>query len=268
MKTTALKYFTPTNLIDERITVLLIGAGGTGSEMLDVLARLHHGLLGVGHPGGLHVTVMDGDEVSAEANVGRQRFSPQDNGINKSIILVHRYNLFYGLDWEAIPAYWAVDKPVPSNTVFDLLITCVDRASTRVDIAHHVDKGSFSDNPLWLDNGNGKDKAQIVLGHLLQKTPSSALRLPNVHDLFPELQSVNDNDAPSCSLAEALRSQDLMINRIVADCAGAILWKLLREGGLEQHGAFIDLKTLTVNPLLINREVWQFLGYDFEELAA
>lgn len=46
------RFFIPTTLLERPVTVWLLGAGGTGSELLDGLARLHAALLALGHPGG------------------------------------------------------------------------------------------------------------------------------------------------------------------------------------------------------------------------
>ena len=58
-------------LLTREVSVAVIGAGGTGSQMLMGLAQLHTAMVALGHPGGLDVTVIDSDQVS-EANVGRQ----------------------------------------------------------------------------------------------------------------------------------------------------------------------------------------------------
>jgi PRTRC genetic system ThiF family protein len=89
-------FWAPATLLERPIRVLLIGAGGTGGEMLDRLIRLHFGLVRTGHPGGLDVTLWDGDTVS-DANIGRQRFAPCDIGYNKADLLIHRANLAFGL---------------------------------------------------------------------------------------------------------------------------------------------------------------------------
>ena len=83
------------------VTVNLIGAGGTGSQVLTCLARLDTALRGLGHPG-LFITVYDSDIVT-EANIGRQLFSPSDIGLNKAQCLVTRMNNFFGNDWKAVP---------------------------------------------------------------------------------------------------------------------------------------------------------------------
>lgn len=64
------------------VTVNIIGAGGTGSQVLTGMARLDVTLRALGHPG-LFVTVYDPDIVT-DANIGRQLFGPSDLGLNKS----------------------------------------------------------------------------------------------------------------------------------------------------------------------------------------
>lgn len=53
-----------------RVTVDVIGCGGTGSHILTGLARINMALAGLEHPG-LQVRAWDPDEVS-EHNIGRQ----------------------------------------------------------------------------------------------------------------------------------------------------------------------------------------------------
>ena len=85
------------DLLDKRVEVHLVGVGGNGAQMAACLARLDIAMRALGHPHGLHVVAFDADRVS-EANVGRQHYSAADIGQYKSIVSVHRLNLFYGLD--------------------------------------------------------------------------------------------------------------------------------------------------------------------------
>lgn len=74
------------------VTVFIIGAGGTGSQVATNLARMSIALQALGHPG-LHVTVFDPDTVT-EANIGRQLFSESELGLNKAVALVTRITAF------------------------------------------------------------------------------------------------------------------------------------------------------------------------------
>ena len=97
MKPPLQQFLCPGRWLDRRIDIVMVGAGGTGSNVFDALVQLHHGLLAVGHPAGLKVTLYDDDVVDLP-NIGRQRFVHADLGHNKAVTLINRYNLAYGLD--------------------------------------------------------------------------------------------------------------------------------------------------------------------------
>jgi len=63
----------PARWTTDEIEIVVIGAGGNGSEVIDCLASFHVALRSLGHPAGLKVTVID-DSVVRESNVVRQRF--------------------------------------------------------------------------------------------------------------------------------------------------------------------------------------------------
>lgn len=248
----------PQNWLDRTINIVLVGAGGTGSNVFDTLVQLHHGLLGVGHEHGLHVTLFD-DDVVDTPNIGRQRFVHADIGHNKAKILINRYNLAFGLDWCARPERF---EEQDMSRHLDCLITCVDNIKTRRMIGKACKKVSsnthhFNSDSLWLDFGNGQSDGQVILGHAYKNEN----RIPNVYDLYPELDTKKENNQPSCSLAEAIRHQDLYINRTIADAGINLLWQLLRKGKINHHGVFVNLQSSEAKPLMINTEVWEFMGY-------
>jgi len=245
----------PSHLLDRTINVTLVGAGGNGSNAYDALVQLHHGLLAVGHPKGLSVTVYDMDRVDMP-NVGRQRFTYCDIGNNKATTLVNRYNIAYGLDWISKPKKFTAKSL--EHRMPEILITCVDTASTRSEIGQFINQYDEESEDLWLDFGNGKSKANAILGHMM----NNQNRLPNVYDLYPELGSMDDDNEPSCSLAEAIQSQDLFINRFIVDSGINILWQLLRYGEIDHHGVFLNQAKSEVKPLKINPDVWAFMGYN------
>lgn len=260
-------FHAPSSLLTNPIDVIVVGCGGTGCEVVDALARMHISLLALGHPGGLKVTLVDGDSVDA-VNIGRQRFAPSDIGKNKAMVLAARYNVAYGLEWEAFDSYVKPDNFVSNSSTQSagLLITCVDRASLRVGIGKHFKASrrgqriSMKDW-LWLDFGNGASTGQAILGHLVTwESPAAELRLPNVHALYPNLHLVDDDAEPSCSLAEALRQQELGINRMVADAGMfTLLMPLLTKGKLEHHGVMVDMLAGRISPLLIDTDAWAFM---------
>ena len=69
-----------TSMLNNRITIVIVGCGGTGSAVLSGLPYLHHALLAAGHPSGLKVYAIDGDRVS-ETNCVRQPFTATEIGL-------------------------------------------------------------------------------------------------------------------------------------------------------------------------------------------
>ncbi len=243
------------------VTVNLIGAGGTGSQVLTCLARLDVTLRALGHPG-LFVTLYDPDIVT-ESNIGRQLFGYSDLGLNKAQCLVTRVNRFFGNDWKAVPgAFPAALKDARREDMANITLTCTDNIKSRLDlwnvlkavpVLNYRDYGT----PLyWMDFGNTQTAGQVVLGTVPKtiKQPASrqyktAGSLKVITRLVKYAGVKEEDSGPSCSLAEALEKQDLFINSTLAQLGCNILWKMFRNGKLEHHGLFLNLETMKVNPI-------------------
>ncbi len=250
----------------EPIKIALVGIGGTGSLMLARLAQINHSLIAMGHQG-IQVTAIDPDKVT-KPNIGRQNFIPSDVGQFKSDVLIQRINRTYGFAWKSIPERFRVDK---HRDV--ILITCVDTVKLRAQCheffeKHYrekkfLDRHSYLNQPVyWMDIGNGKDFGQVVLGSVqgvdqgLKLAKTSRGMLPTVIDVIPNLASFEKPDQPSCSVAESLFKQDLMVNTMMATWAATLLWDLLTKFRITYHGMYVNLKTYTVNPLPIKSLPW------------
>lgn len=241
-----------------KVTVDLVGVGGTGSQVLTNLARMNEALMSLNHPG-LHVRAWDADIVSP-ANMGRQLYSPADLNQNKAIVLVTRVNRFFGYEWEAKTELYGKNSSLDNQS--NILITCVDTAAMRIKISQlrrHIKTHSPVNEPYyWLDIGNLQKTGQCILGTLQDiSQPKSEHRrkfvLPDIIKKFPQLKKIKEEDqGPSCSLAEALQKQDLFINSTLAQFGCNLLWKLFKEGMIKYHGCYVNLETLSVNPIKIN----------------
>ena len=202
------------------VTVLVAGAGGTGYQVITSLARMSVALQALGHPG-LHLTAFDPDTVT-EANIGRQLFSETELRLNKATALVTRINRFFGYAWEA-REYKNNDEKAPIY---------------------------------WMDFGNAQTTGQVMVGNIRSKIsqPASSeyLPMPRMNVITEEVSysTIREEDSgPSCSLAEALRKQDLFINSMLAQIGCDILWRMFREGRTFYRGAYLNLGTLRVNPI-------------------
>jgi len=242
-------HYSRINVAQEPVSVLMAGCGGTGSILLHQLARIQVALLELGHPG-LDVIAYDGDIVS-KANIGRQTFSACDVGLYKVNVLMQRINAYFGLQWNAIPTFAGTQDTMGQ----DVVITCVDSVDARMQLA-------AGDDAYWLDCGNSRKTGQVILGSAFQSAvEGDEGELPNVFDLFPDMKEQEDPDEPSCSLAEALRKQDLFINSMIANAASQLLWDLLRNSSIKRHGCFINLDTGCMTPLMVDPETWSRFGY-------
>ncbi len=249
-------------LLERQVRVLVVGCGGTGSAVVAGLPYLHHALLARGHPGGLHVTVVDGDTISP-TNCIRQPFSRSEIGLNKAIVLVNRLNMFWELKWEAVPAHLKPGTFISRSYSGDdlrahIVVGCVDTRAARAAIRDAVSK--WSTVSYALDLGNNADSGQFILGEPLnERNRRSRLRLRSAWELFPEIvdPSLDDDGQPSCSAAAALERQEPFINSTLAQHALALLARLFRYGEISYHGGFINLATGVTSVLGIDPEYWK-----------
>ncbi|MBC3871774.1 PRTRC system ThiF family protein [Undibacterium oligocarboniphilum] len=256
-----MKHHIHSDLLTDKVNVLVVGAGGTGSQILSVLARQHHAMLAFGHPHGLDVMLWDDDTVS-ETNLFRQAFYPCDVGSYKSHVVINRINLGFGTQWKSEVKRLSENDKL-SN--FDIIIGCVDNRAGRQAILKAWNKGQSYSNSYWLDCGNRLSDGQIVLGEL-PGTRAKQERdiLPHVGNLYPELLDpfLDETDVmPSCSVAEALEKQSLFVNSAMAMYAGNILNELFRHGAIDIHGYFVNLKTGRSSPLEVDPVAWERMGY-------
>jgi PRTRC genetic system ThiF family protein len=249
-------------LLQRQVRVLVVGCGGTGSAIVAGLPYLHQSLIARGHPGGLHVTVMDGDTISL-TNCVRQPFARSEVGLNKAIVLVNRLNLFWGLKWEAIPVHLKPGTFISRSYSGDdlrahIVVGCVDTRAARATIRDAVSK--WSTVSYWLDLGNNADSGQFILGEPLnERNHRSRLRLRTAGELFPEITDpALDNDGePSCSAVESLERQEPFVNSTLAQHALALLARLFRFGEINHHGGFINVAAGITSAQRIDPQCWK-----------
>jgi PRTRC genetic system ThiF family protein len=247
------------------IVVNLIGAGGTGGQVLTALARMNQALTMLEHPG-LFVRLFDDDRVE-RANLGRQLFALSELNQYKAAALINRVNLFFGTNWKAVTRRY--DKQTlteePEWPKAALTIACVDTVAARLDIAEILrtvarQMGHQRNRPqYYLDFGNSRYSGQVILSTIgaIKQPPMKQFKtveqLPMVTEEYGELLRASEtgDDTPSCSLAEALTKQDLFINSALANLGASLLWQLFREGMLYNRGFFLNLKDFRTQPLKV-----------------
>jgi PRTRC genetic system ThiF family protein len=245
-------------LLRREVRILVVGCGGTGSAILGGLPYFHQALIAWGHPRGLEVTVIDGDTISP-VNCVRQPFARSEVGMNKGVVLVNRINVFWGLNWRAIPealmprplgpAYAGYGEQHPRP---DIVIGCVDTRAARASIAKSV--AGMSGTGYWLDIGNHATGGQFVLGEPQNaRNKRARSRLRTAAELYGELvdSDLDDDHEPSCSAIEGLDRQEPYVNSCLAQHALALVARLFRYGQVSHHGGFVDVAGTRCVPLPI-----------------
>ena len=231
----------------QKITVSVIGAGGTGSLLLQQLGRMNKGLISLGSKG-LHVRCFDHDTIS-KSNVWRQLFLEGDIGRNKAECIISKVNTYYGFDWEAYPVKIKKDSPY---CLSNITIICVDNFDARKNIykTNPMNGGYEFKAKYIIDCGNSQFDGQVYLSTVLASDqPKSSFETVAViknplQEYGKNIYKTEDTNVPSCSLAEAINNQDLMINQFVADFAAKMIWDMVRFKYIDYSAMFINLETM------------------------
>jgi len=252
-------FYVPSHLVNTKIKVALVGAGGTGSYLAQELVRLGKALNVLSPETKLEVTIFD-DGVVTEANCIRQNFFSTMIGMSKADATVWTTNNLHGMNFIA-----KSEKATPKSlTAFNLIITAVDIPSIRYEIAQYFDKVvdttshySMDRKLLWLDVGNTQASGNIVLGQF-----GNDKELPHICDLY-DFSNLSDDAGleKSCSAIESLQKQNLGVNAFCARIGGQLLTNLFLNGSIAYHGAYFDCNEMTVDPINIDKKTWEIYNY-------
>jgi PRTRC genetic system ThiF family protein len=241
----------------KKVTITLVGCGGTGSHTASGLVSIAQALRDKSI--GVEMVFIDPDRVEVK-NVGRQLFSVGDVGEAKAEVLAGRLNAAFGerimsavrgvevLDLTHVPS------PKGEGGEMHIAIGAVDNAAARAVIAEAVKGGAG--RLWWLDCGNENHSGQVCLGNVTERAGlrgAIALgtidRLPAPSVVWPDLVKKPSphpspkgrvRKAPSCAELTATGEQSLMINRLVAGWALAMLHDLLVTRDLRYFAVALD----------------------------
>lgn len=244
--------------------IFVIGAGGTGSYVMMLLARE---LCSMEKKPKLYVC--DGDNVE-QKNLKRQHFTATDVGVNKAEALAKRYSEALGLEIGFKPSF--VETVDEFKALFEseagptLVITCVDNIKTRLNIKKAI-AAIDSRNVYWIDCGNEAKGGQVVLssripGWLMTDIDKGNYPIPDIFDLYKEMieRAEKDKLPSEMSCAELAESspQYGFINANAAIFAMNYAHALIHKEEIKTHAVIFSIdnklthKTLTAS----NIESW------------
>ncbi len=226
----------------QRVAISVVGCGGTGSYLVQRLARLAGHAREMGLELGL--TLIDPDTVERK-NLWRQLFVDSEVGQPKARALAVRYSRAFGL-----PIRFFVEPVSAANLKIDsadlnVVVGCVDNTAARrvIDKIARAKPGRW----WWLDCGNGDQHGQVVIGNLAADMPKisplgycSGLPLPSVR--LPELVAKEKKRRRACADDALANVQGLMVNETVASFAAHYLYRLIISRNLDTWATYVNLQ--------------------------
>lgn len=261
----------------ERIHIMVIGAGGTGSQLAPHLARLvwdfnqqqeEEGVMRRRHAS---LLLVDPDYVTEKNVRARQNFCPAEIGFPKAQVLANRYAFAFGLQRNTIAADvqpFARELVYCCSADLVLLVGCVDTAEARATIAECLTLNHANSIPhLWyVDAGNGFHWGQVFVGStatladlqgclhepLCARLPSPALLAPSLFAAPEEVVPAASSTRRSCgdlvlSTQEGNR-QSRTINTQMASLLYTYVEQLL-YGSLTTFATYTNLATVETHSL-------------------
>lgn len=242
-----------------RLTLILVGLGGTGSFLARHVTCMAALLREAGKE--VQLTFIDPDRVDA-GNIPRQNFCPAEIGRYKAEALAARYSRDFGVEIACIPSPFAPEMVEIGWDTLTVLIGCVDNALARVALDATLlknERGAYSHASRvpriwWLDLGNGLDYGQVLLGSTTNVQsmasafsigglprcsllPSPLLQEPNLRHPRPEEQHYQ---RLSCAELLAANAQSMTINPAMAIEGADYLYRLLITGNLRKFATYLD----------------------------
>lgn len=235
---------------NDKINLVLVGCGGTGSWLAPAVARVAR-LLRERFSNQVNVTFVDPDSVE-EKNIYRQNFCEAEIGRNKASALAERYGLAWGIEIFALAAGIDERNFASIHSGMTVFLGCVDNAGARQEIRNI---GERTHNGWWLDCGNAKNSGQVLLGSFFQFDKAGfniqgyCAWLPSPEIQHPELVAMENKEVTpeketmSCAEMALRDSQGLAINQRMAAEAADYLVRLLITHDLRKYATYIDLES-------------------------
>lgn len=220
--------------LNRPVTIVIIGAGGTGGYVIPHLYRI-----AFASNRRCRIIIADGDIVE-EKNLVRQNFAECDIGENKAQVMAERYSEVFGIETEYIPDFieneerlyglfrfhgWD-DDPKPIG----ILIGAVDNNSSRVMCNNVFNRLK---DIIYIDSGNGEYTGQVVCG---VKMSGRIISKP-VARVYPDILTDTEKFPSELSCAERSVSapQTIAANIFASTAISSMLYNLLIEGNLKNN---------------------------------
>ena len=228
-------------------TILVVGCGGTGSQLLGPLMQLCSNMKKKGKI--RSIVLIDGDRYE-EKNLRNQKATMDDIGDNKAYVMATRYGyVFEDLDITSYEEYLNTPKELDDITrKFSniIVIGCVDNNKARKIMHEYFTMNNKKQNLIYIDSGNGTSErtGQIVVGYKVR----DHCILNSVGDVFNyvlEEEKVVDDEL-SCGVVIEESPQVLATNLYSAAHIMNVLTNILMFNKIENNVVFFDSEKCSV----------------------
>ncbi|HEY9693711.1 MAG TPA: ThiF family adenylyltransferase [Oculatellaceae cyanobacterium] len=241
----------------QKLKIILVGCGGTGSAVASSIARIAYVLQEMGKE--VAIIFVDFDVVELH-NIPRQNFCRAEIGLPKAQTLALRYSAAWGVDISAISDRFYPELADSRYEQLTVIVGAVDNAEARRSISGALDNNRDNSSVWWLDAGNSFSSGQVLLGctnnpdvvaqyafnssNLASVLPSPSLVHPELLIPLPESDS---SSKLSCAEIVMMNAQSLMVNQRIAVEVGDYLLRLLISKNLRRFATYFDLATGTAH---------------------
>ncbi len=236
--------------LERPVSIVMLGAGGTGGYAAPHIYRLIHTL---NRPA--RFLVADGDIVE-EKNLVRQNFIHADLGRNKAAVMAERYASAFGMEIAYLPefienedALAALTAPDYSRKELAILIGAVDNNRSR-QMCHEA--FMRAKELVYIDSGNGQYTGQVVCG--IRRNGRTYYK--PVGTLYPDVLADTDKFPTELSCAEAAISapQSVVANVMAATAILSYLYDILVLGDITVRNVTFSTKTIHMKPETAKRK--------------
>jgi hypothetical protein len=225
-------------------TAIVVGAGGTGSHLMEPLVRL----LSYHENGTTNFTLVDGDVYEAR-NGERQLFNADALNRNKAEALAERLSF---ANIAAIPRF--INGEMFRNLVDSLLendinksllaVMAVDNHATRKDLIEALDESPYR-NWVLFSPGNSYSIGQVII-HARRNGKQLTYRHP--FDKYPLLKDPEDHIPGFGCHEEAVSSPQLLVSNASAALAVAYSVSAMLDGRPWYEEVHFDIERLKIAP--------------------
>lgn len=203
-----------------KYSIVVIGAGGTGSYFLKEISRFIAGRKDIES-----LSIFDGDTVE-EKNLSRQAFTAEDIGRNKASVMAEVLNEAFGLKWRAYPRYLTkpseIKEAVGTGSCYGretipVIVSCVDNHGARLVLEKAF--ASF-ETAAYFDSANEFSTGEVVFAYRENKR----LVGPPRSYFFPDMREgdIRNREEISCEELNRVEPQHIFTNMMAGNllCSG------------------------------------------------